>query len=204
MWEEERGHLRGVPEGDYECAEIREARVTPYSQVIFETNRYSLPVKRGREQVTVKASAFHVEIVEGVKVLARHERSYEREEDVLDPLHYVGLIKQKPGSFEHALPLKKWKKQWPECYFELLKRLREKWPEGRGVKEFMGIVALHQRYTAQVIELAIKQALAYGCVHVDGVEYCVSELLGGRKEWRQEEKGEARSLGLIWRGMRRS
>ncbi|GHO88601.1 IS21 family transposase [Dictyobacter formicarum] len=104
MWEEERGQLRAVPEGGYECAEIREARVMPYSQVIFETNRYSLPVKRGRERVTVKAYAFQVEMVEGVKVLARHERSYEREEDVLDPLHYVALIKQKPGSFEHALP----------------------------------------------------------------------------------------------------
>lgn len=50
MWEQERGQLRALPEGGYECAEIREARVTPYSQVIFETNRYWLPVKRGRER----------------------------------------------------------------------------------------------------------------------------------------------------------
>jgi hypothetical protein len=28
----------------------------------------------------------------------------------------------------------------------MLVKLREKWPEGRGVKEFVGVLELHQRY----------------------------------------------------------
>lgn len=52
----------------------------------------------------------------------------------------------------------------------------------------MGILALHRQYWARVMEMAIKQALAYGCVHLDGVEYCLSELLG--KETVGKKKGE--------------
>jgi hypothetical protein len=203
LWEEERQRLRPVPQRSYEHAEIREARVTPYSQVVFETNRYSLPVKRGREHVTVKAYPFQIEIVEGTKVLARHERRYGREEDVIDPLHYLPLLKQRPGAFEHALPLKRWKKQWPDCYLELLKRLREKWPEGKGVKEFLGILELHGRYSARVIEMAVKQALSYGCVHLDGVEHGIYQLLGREKVGgkgvnvtKGEEDGKGQGIDL--------
>jgi transposase len=58
LWEEERQRLRPVPQRSYEHAEIREARVTPDSQVVFETNRYSLPVKRGREQGSGEGVSF--------------------------------------------------------------------------------------------------------------------------------------------------
>jgi hypothetical protein len=151
----------------------------------------------------VKAYPFQIEIVEGTKVLARHERRYGREEDVLDPLHYLPLLKQRPGAFEHALPLKRWKKQWPDCYLELLKRLREKWPEGKGVKEFLGILELHGRYSARVIEMAVRQALSYGCVHLDGVEHCIYQLLGREKVGgkgvdvtKREEDGKGQGIDL--------
>lgn len=185
LWEEERKALRPLPTREYDCAEIVEARVTPYSQVIYETNRYSLPAKRGRELAVIRASPFQIEIMEEGKVLARHPRSYERGQDLFDPQHYLSLLKQRPGAFDHALPLKKWKKQWPPCYQEMLAKLREKWPEGRGIKEFLGILELHQRYPARVVEMAVKQALTYGCAHVDGVLLCIYQMLG-----REERKGE--------------
>jgi hypothetical protein len=55
----------------------------------------------------------------------------------LDPLHYLVLLEQRPGAFEYAKPLRQWRQNWPVCYHLLLRRLREKWPEGRGVKEFV-------------------------------------------------------------------
>jgi len=97
----------------------------------------------------------------------------------------ISLRETNPRKFDHALPLKKWKKQWPPCYQEMLAKLREKWPEGRGIKEFLGILELHQRYPAKVVEMAVKQALTYGCAHVDGVLLCIYQMLG-----REERKGE--------------
>jgi hypothetical protein len=54
--------------------------------------------------------------------------------------------------------------------------LREKWPEGRGVKEFVQVLRLHQEAAAPLIEQAVTQALSYGCAHFDGVSHCLHQL----------------------------
>jgi hypothetical protein len=36
---------------------------------------------------------------------------------------------------------------------------------------------LHTQYEANLIEQAISQALAYGCVHYEGVRLCLNQLL---------------------------
>ncbi len=105
--------------------------------------------------------------------LASHPRCYAKEQDVFDPLHYLQLLEQRPGAFEYAKPLKRWRKDWPPAYHQLLERLRQKWPEGRGVKEFIAILKLHQIHSPQLVEAAITQALTWGCVHLEGVQHCL-------------------------------
>jgi hypothetical protein len=101
----------------------------------------------------------------------------------------------RPGAFDYALPLKKWKSDFTPCYQEMLVKLREKWPEeGRGVKEFLGILELHQRYPAKVVEMAVRQALTYGCVHVDGVLLCIYQMIG--REGGSVNKGEKEKEGI--------
>jgi hypothetical protein len=152
------------------------AHLTPYSQVVFETNRYSVPVERARREVLVKAYPFHVDLFDQQDWLARHPRCYGREQDIFDPLHYLPLLQQRPGAFEYAKPLRQWRQGWPESYGHMLGRLREKWPEGRGVQEFVAILQLHQQHPAALVQGAIEQALAYGCVHLDGVLQCLHQL----------------------------
>ena len=84
----------------------RQASLTPYSQVIYETNRYSVPVEKARSTLVVKAYPFHLEIFHETELLARHPSSYEHGQDVFDPLHYLVLLEQRPGAFEYARPLK--------------------------------------------------------------------------------------------------
>jgi hypothetical protein len=59
----------------------------------------------------------------------------------------------------------------------LLLRLRQQWPEGRGVQEFVRILQLHAEHEATLIEQAIEQALSIGCIHADGVKLCLHQLL---------------------------
>jgi hypothetical protein len=86
------------------------------------------------------------------------------------------LLEQRPGAFDYAKPLRPWRQDWPACYHLLLRRLREKWPEGRGVKEFVQVLRLHQQYPVRLIEQAVEQALSYGCAHFDGVKHCLEHL----------------------------
>lgn len=175
-WQEEQPLLRPLPPFDYDCCDITTVRLTPYSQATYQTNRYSVPVKRARREVTVKAYPFHIEILDGSTMLARHPRCYGREQDLFDPFHYLALLEQRPGAFDYAKPLKAWRKDWPASYHLLLNKLREKWPEGRGVQEFVRVLMLHQDYPSPLIEQAVEQALALGCVHLDGVEHCLHQL----------------------------
>jgi hypothetical protein len=87
------------------------------------------------------------------------------------------LLEQRPGAFEHAKPLRRWRERWPQAYEQLLTGLREKWPEGRGVREFVRILKLHKEHPAGLVQQAVEQALAYGCAHADGVELCLRQLL---------------------------
>ncbi len=82
-------------------------------------------------------------------------------------------MKERPGAFEHAVPIRRWRKEWPQAYETLLAELRERWPEGRGVREFVEILALHRDYPARKVEQAVQEALALGAAHLDGVRLCL-------------------------------
>ena len=41
-------------------------------------------------------------------MIARHPRSYEREEMIFDPLHYLALLEQKTNALDQAAPLEGW------------------------------------------------------------------------------------------------
>jgi hypothetical protein len=172
-WEDERAFLRPLPAFEYEGCERTTVRVTPYSQATFDTNRYSLPVRHGRREVTVKAYAFHLDIFDRTTLLARHPRCYGHEQDIFDPLHYLPLLEQRPGAFDHAKPLRRWREGWPESYHQMLAIVRKTWPDGHGVQEFVRILALHQDYPAEEVQAAIELALTYGCTHLDGVLHCL-------------------------------
>jgi len=87
-WEMERSYLRPLPEHDLECCATRSVTLNPYSQVEFETNRYSVPADKARRNLVIKAYPFRVHILSLEDVIASHPRCYDRRQDVLDPLHY--------------------------------------------------------------------------------------------------------------------
>jgi transposase len=173
---QERPHLRPLPVRDFDCCVTVLVSLNPYSQVTYETNRYSVPVERGRLRLTLKAYAFRIEIWDERQLLTTHPRCYARDQDRFEPRHYLALFEQRPGAFEHARPLREWRKTWPAVYEQLLSRLLAEWPDGRGLREFIQVLKLHQDHPAQVIEQAVTQALALGCVHLDGVRLCVHQL----------------------------
>jgi transposase len=172
-WKIEQPALRPLPKRSFDCCVTRQVHLTPYSQVSYDTNRYSVPAEQARKILTLKAYPFTVEIYDESQLLAQHARCYGREQDVFNPLHYLFLLEMRPGAFEYARPLRQWKVDWPPSYHRLLAHLREKWPQGRGVKEFVRILRLHQQYPAPLVEQAIEQALTFGCTHLDGVKHCL-------------------------------
>jgi transposase len=176
-WEMERPYLLPLPEKDFQCCASKPVTLNGYCQVEYDTNRYSVPSDQAYPQLMIKAYPFRIDILHMDDVIASHPRCYEYKQDILDPLHYLPLLEQRPGAFDHAKPIRRWRKTWSPVYERLLEHLRSKWPDGKGVREFVSILKLHADYPADAIAEAVSQALAYGCGHFDGVRICLRQIM---------------------------
>ena len=88
----DRAALLPLPPVPYEACDTRPTRVTSLSLVRDRRNDYSVPTAYGHRDVVVKGYVDVVVIVCGSEEIARHRRSYGREELIFDPLHYLALL----------------------------------------------------------------------------------------------------------------
>src|SRR6185436_5529525 len=100
--------LQTRPSMPYEACECRPARVSSLSLVRYERNDYSVPTAYGHRTVLVRGYVDQVVISCGAEIIARHKRSYAREDFIFDPLHYLALLEQKTGALDQAAPLQGW------------------------------------------------------------------------------------------------
>ncbi len=177
LWKLDKLHLLPLPRQDYPTCVTRPVKANPYSQVVFETNRYSVPHTYAGRQLVLRAYPFELEILSLENIIATHPRCFGREEDVFDPMHYLTLLEQRPGAFEHAIPVRQWRKKWPASYERLLHSLQESKPEGQGIREFISILKLHQAYASGMIEKAVDAAVSNGMMGLDGVMYQLQRLV---------------------------
>jgi hypothetical protein len=70
------------------------------SLVRDRTNDYSVPAEYGHRDVLVKCHVHESVIVCGSEVIARHRRSYQREDMIFDPLRYPALLEQKARALD--------------------------------------------------------------------------------------------------------
>ena len=100
--------LLPLPAVPYEACEKQASRVSSLSLVRYLTNDYSVPVAYGHRDVLVRGYVDQVVISCGSEVIARHKRSYQRDDFVYGPIHYLPLLEQKIGALDQAAPLQDW------------------------------------------------------------------------------------------------
>jgi len=178
-WQSERPYLRSLPAQPFDCCREVTARLNGYSQVTVETNRYSVPTDQAIAQMRLKLYPFEVKIYRpnGKEAVAVHRRCYDQHQDILDPLHYLPLLAQRPGALNHAKPIRQWRATWPAVYEQLLAELQRRQPDGAGVRQFIQVLQLHQHHPPHLVQQAVSQALEYHCPHLDGVQLCLRQLL---------------------------
>ena len=107
-FERDRAVLLPLPPVPYEACSKITTRVTSLSLVRFDRNDYSVPTDYGHRQVLVKGFVDRVVISCGAEEIARHPRSYEREDMIFEPRHYLALLEQKANALDQAAPLAGW------------------------------------------------------------------------------------------------
>ena len=86
--------LMSLPSVPYDACDRQAGRVSSLSLVRYRTNDYSVPVAYGHRDVVLRGYVDEVVISCGSEVIACHPRSYERDDFVYDPIHYLPLLEQ--------------------------------------------------------------------------------------------------------------
>ena len=91
-----------LPPTPYDACEKKPGRVSSLSLVRYRGTDYSVPTAYGHRDVLIRGYVEEVVISCGAEVIARHPRSYQREDFVFDPLHYLALLEHKIGALDQA------------------------------------------------------------------------------------------------------
>ena len=169
--------LLPLPAAPYEASDKHVSRVSSLSLVRYRTNDYSVPVAYGHRDVLVRGYVNEVVISCGSEIIARHRRSYERDDFVFDPLHYLPLLERKTGALDQAAPLAGW--ELPE-EFGVLRRLLESRMGKRGKREFVQVLRLMESFRRQEVHDAVREALKLGAISFDAVKHLVLCRIDGR------------------------
>ena len=169
--------LLPLPAVPYDACDKPASRVSSLSLVRYRSNDYSAPVAYGHRDVLVRGYVAEGVISCGAEVIARHPRSYEKDDFVFDPLHYLPLLERKTAALDQAAPLQGW--DLPDEY-RTLRRLLESRMGRRGKREFVQVLRLLENFSHQEVDHAVKDALRLGAISFDAVKHLLLCHLEGR------------------------
>ena len=170
--------LLPLPAVPYDPSDRRLTRVSSLSLVRYRTNDYSAPVAYGHRDVLVRGYVDEVVVSCGTDVIARHRRSYDRDDFVFDPIHYLPLLERKTGALDQAAQLAGW--DLPE-EFGTLRRLLESRMGRRGKREFVQVLRLMESVQSiEEVHQAVRDAIRLGALSFDAVKHLVLCSIEGR------------------------
>ena len=159
-----------LPSAPYDACEKQAGRVSSLSLVRYRGTDYSVPTAYGHREVLVRGYIHEVVISCGSDIIARHVRSYDREDFVFDPLHYLALLERKIGALDQAAPLAGW--ELPEA-FATLRRLLEARMGKQGKREFVQVLRLMEVFPVDEVAAGVRTAIDRGVIGFDAVKHLV-------------------------------
>lgn len=103
MFSEEKQSLLPLPVHPYDIGTISQVRASTQFRVTLDSNHYSVPAEYAGANLTLKAYPDRLCIYCGDKLIARHQRSYDRNIDFEDPDHPKELIAQRKKAREQKI-----------------------------------------------------------------------------------------------------
>jgi hypothetical protein len=156
-----------LPTVAFDPCHIVSGRASSMALVRYRTNDYSVPTAFAHQQIVIKGYVDRIDLVCHGTVIASHVRSYEREDFIANPLHYLALLEHKPGALDQAAPLDGWVLSEP---VHRLRRLMEARSGKEGRRAFIQVLRLCEHYEQSLVEWAAARALELGAISFDAVK----------------------------------
>ena len=171
----EREHLLPLAAEGFDLAALHFPHVNQSGCVKVLTNFYSTPLPVGTRAVAKVYSAY-VEIWHDGHCVARHERCYERHQQVLELEHYLDVFDRKPGALAGSTALEQCRAQgrWPASYDCFWTRVSERGGRQDGTRAMIEVLLLSRTCGAARVRQAVEEALAMGASSLSAIRYLLS------------------------------
>ena len=166
--EEERPRLMPCPK-PFDGYLEQPVRVTATALVHFQRNRYSIPTEYAHRVVSLRSYPAEIVVVADHREVARHVRSFERDQTCYDFRHYLGLLAHKPGALRNGAPFA----TLPEPLRVLQKRLLK---HAGGDRIMVQVLSAIPRYGLGPVLSAASAMLEAGVVNGEQVLNWLSRL----------------------------
>jgi len=168
----ERDHLLPLAAEGFDLAQVSFPSVNGFGCVKVLTNAYSVPLPAG-VQVQAKAYAGTVELWQEGRCIARHERCYGRQQQILELEHYLDVLHRKPGAMAGSKPLEQRRQAglWPPSFDRIWQALRERHGKQNGTRQMIELLKLARTHGQAKLQEAIESALAGHCYDAAAVRH---------------------------------
>jgi transposase len=155
VFAEEQSRLLPPPQHSFPADLVLPVRSAKTIYVRFDLNDYSIPPETVGRQLTLVASDVEVRILDGVAEVARHPRSYDRHQPVLEPAHQQALLQAKRKAFD-STPMGRLAQAVPESETLLDRAFAQGESAGSQTAQLLKLLDL---YGAAALRRAIAEAL---------------------------------------------
>ena len=168
LLEEDRRRFIELGAPAFEACEPIDTTIDKRSLVTVATNSYSAPTRWAHHPVRIKVFVNSVELWCEHQRVAVHPRNFGKGQYVLEPMHYLNLLRIKPGSLDNARPFKGMMNKTPGGGgtsggwgrdFDLLRRELEYRYEGKGTKKFINVLLLFTQYDEDEVRQAVARCV---------------------------------------------
>ncbi len=138
----------------------------------YDSNRYSVPCSYAKQRISLRAYASRVVLVAEQTIIAIHQRSFQKNDHVFDPWHYVPLFKQKPGALRNGAPFAQWK--LPSSMLEIKKHYLKR---TGGDKDFVNLLLQIQIHGMETVTLACELAIEDQTIQLSAIINLINRLI---------------------------
>ena len=130
-------------------------RVTSTALIHFQRNRYSVPAEYAHGVLSLRLYPAELRLVADGQLVARHVRSFERDQTFYDFTHYIGVVERKPGALRNGAPFA----TMPEPLLKLQRHLLRQSGGDRVMADVLGAIP---RHGLEAVLVAVELALESG------------------------------------------
>ncbi len=173
--------MMALPAEMFDPARLLQARVDNRARICVRQNYYSVPAGYAGRRVNVRLSAMKVEVLDGPRVVAVHERTAGKYAEVLILDHYLDVLKYKPGALPGATALAQARAAGAftashQRYWDAARRTRG---DGAGTRALTEVLLGHRTLPASALTEAMDRAVSSGALDPQAVLIDARRLAGG-------------------------